>query len=359
LAKRSRTSGRRFRFSFAVVAAVLLLAGAGLLLAFKLGAGGPLLSGGDDLAAGGAQVATGPFRTVENTVERITQMWRVTERVQGLERENRDLRLWRDLAQRLAERNARYEALLKMPPDAFGAGADMEQAIGAQLVMDSGGPFTRTLVANAGAEHGVRIGYVAVNEHGLVGRVVSVGRRSSRVLLLDDYNSRIPVMGAQSRVRALLRGEAAAQAPSLATTRPFELESPRLEFFSPGLREGETIITSGDGGLFPRGLRVGVARRAGNGEWRVALAASQQTIDFVRLAPFARPDAPERSGEVAAAELPLTEAMRLSAPSAPPAAPSPQPAPPRVDPPAPAPAESLPPPPSRAALADTALPTAQ
>ena len=77
-------------------------------------------------------------------------------------------------AERLAERNARYEALLRMPPDAFGEGADIENSIAAQLVLDSGGPFTRTLVANAGDAHGVRVGYIALNENGLIGRVVSV-----------------------------------------------------------------------------------------------------------------------------------------------------------------------------------------
>jgi rod shape-determining protein MreC len=334
-----------------VAAAVFLLIGAGVLLAFKFGMGGPISSTGDDFAAGGAQVATGPFRAVENTFSRLLQMWRATERVQALERENRDLRVWRELAERLAERNARYEALLKMPPDAFGSGADVRNAIAAQLVMDSGGPFTRTLVANAGAELGVKVGYIAVNERGLVGRVVSVGRRSARVLLLDDYNSRIPVMGAQSRVRALMRGEAA-QAPSL-TTRPFEVESPRLDFFSQGLREGEPIITSGDGGLFPRGLRVGVAVRGRNGEWRVALAASQQSIDFVRLAPFARPDAPERTGEAPEAALPLTGPVLNAASPAQSAAAAPQAlAPrPRITPPAPAVTETAPPPPTPTAPA--------
>ena len=110
------------------------------------------------------------------------------------------------------ERNARYEELLRMPADTFGEGADVEHSIAAQLVLDSGGPFMRTLVANAGEAHGVHVGFIAVNENGLIGRVVSVGQRSSRVLMLDDYNSRIPVMGEASRVRAVLAGQAPGQA---------------------------------------------------------------------------------------------------------------------------------------------------
>jgi rod shape-determining protein MreC len=249
----------------------------------------------DDGAAAAGRVATGPARASENFFDRIGGMWSANDRVEELERENRELLAWRELAERLAERNARYEALLRMPEDAFGEGADIENSIAAQLVLDSGGPFTRTLVANAGADHGVRSGYIALNENGLIGRVVSVGQRSSRVLMLDDYNSRIPVMGEASRVRAVLAGQAT-RPPEL-VLYPYQLQAPRLEFIvgAQSLREGERVITSGDGGLYPRGIPVGVARQQGDGSWRVALAAAQQPIDFVRLIPFVGVAAPEEN----------------------------------------------------------------
>jgi rod shape-determining protein MreC len=104
--------------------------------------------------------------------------------------------------------------------------------------------------------------------------------------MLDDYNSRIPVMGEASRVRAVLAGQATRR-PEL-ILHPYQLQSPRLDYIvgASNLREGERVITSGDGGLYPRGIPVGVARREGDGQWRVALAAAQRPIDFVRLIPF-------------------------------------------------------------------------
>lgn len=281
----------------------------GVLLAIALVAGGIALivaqmtnspigraaqQSGDGAAAAAGRIATGPARAGEGFIARVAAMWTASDRVAQLERENRELQAWRDLAERLAERNARYEALLRMPHDAFGDGADVANSIAAQLVLDSGGPFTRTLVANAGSDHGVQVGYIAVNENGLIGRVVTVGQRSSRVLMVDDYNSRIPVMGEASRVRAVLAGQAA-RPPDLYTA-PFQMQSPRLDFIvgAQSLREGERIITSGDGGLFPRGIPVGVARRSGDG-WRVALAASQQPIDFVRILPYVGVARPEES----------------------------------------------------------------
>ncbi len=295
-----RRAGGGRKIPAGVALAILLGIGAVALIGTQVGRA-PQTAGviqtGDDAAAAAGRVATGPARAGEGFFDRLLGGWNSAERIQQLETENRELQAWRDLAERLAERNRRYESLLRMPPDTFGEGADIENSIAAQLVLDSGGPFMRTLVANAGELHGVKVGYIAVNENGLVGRVVSVGQHSSRVLMLDDYNSRIPVMGESSRVRAVLAGQAMRR-PEL-SLYPYQLEAPRMDFIvgAQALREGERVITSGDGGLYPRGIQVGVARRENNGAWRVALAASQQPIDFVRIIPFVPIDAPETTAD--------------------------------------------------------------
>lgn len=291
-----RRAGGGRKVPAGVLLAVVLVIGAVALIAVRAGrtpGSEVVLQTGDDGAAAAGRVATGPARAGEGFFARLGGMWSASERVQQLERENQELQAWRELAERLAERNARYEELLRMPADAFGEGADIENTIAAQLVLDSGGPFTRTLVANAGADHGVRAGYIVVNENGLIGRVVSVGRRSSRVLMLDDYSSRIPVLGEASRVRAVLAGQAT-RPPEL-ITHPYQVQAPRLDFIvgAQNLREGERVITSGDGGLYPRGIPVGVARQQEDGSWRVALAAAQRPIDFVRVVPFVGIERPE------------------------------------------------------------------
>lgn len=292
-----RRAGGGRRVPPGVLLAIVLVVGGLVLVGFQVGRnGGPgeaVQQAGDGAAGAAGAAATQPARAGEGLFARLTGMWNAHARVEELERENQEMQAWRELAERLAERNARYEALLRMPVDAFGEGADIENSIAAQLVLDSGGPFTRTLVANAGADHGVRVGYIAVNENGLIGRVVSVGARSSRILMLDDYNSRIPVMGEASRVRAVLAGQAT-RPPDLYTS-PFQMQSPRLDFIvgAQSLREGERVVTSGDGGLYPRGIPVGVARSSGDGQWRVALAASQRPIDFVRILPFVGIERPE------------------------------------------------------------------
>lgn len=351
-----RRAGAGRRLAPGLLLGVVLLIGALILVGIRAGrvTGEPVMQAGDDGAAAAGRTATRPARAGEGLVARLSSMWSAAGRIEELEHENRELMAWRELAQRLAERNARYEALLRMPEDSFGDGADLEHAIAAQLVLDSGGPFTRTLVANAGADHGVRVGYIAVNENGLVGRVVSVGRRSARVLMLDDYNSRIPVLGEASRVRAVLAGQAAR--PPEVITSPYQLQAPRLDFIvgAENLREGERVITSGDGGLFPRGIPVGVARGERDGSWRVALAVAQHPIDFVRLIPYAGVTVPEDE-PVADDGPPLNIASSVSAIGR---ETTPPPAPTQQQPAAPRPRREPPPPPPQTEAAPAQTPPA-
>lgn len=196
------------------------------------------------------------------------------KRIAELEAEVRDLHRWKDLAETMALRMERYEKLLDL------VGETQGQAVTARVVAEENGPFAASKIANAGASNGVREGFAAINEHGLVGRVVRVGEYTSRVLLLTDFSSRIPVMGTKSGDRALLVGDNGSSA------RLLEPETPDQ------IIPGEVWVTSGDDGKMPLGVRVGTARKDGD-DWRIDLAMDAGPIDFVRLVPppdFADPD---------------------------------------------------------------------
>lgn len=195
-------------------------------------------------------------------------------RIQSLEAEVRDLHRWKDLAETMALRMERYEKLLDL------VGETQGQSVTARVVAEENGPFAASKIANAGAANGVREGFAAVNEYGLVGRVVRVGEYTSRILLLTDFSSRIPVMGTKSGDRALLVGDNGTGA------RLLEPETPDQ------IIEGEVWVTSGDDGKMPLGVRVGTARKVGD-EWRLDLSMEAAPVDFVRLVPppdFASPD---------------------------------------------------------------------
>ncbi|MFZ4068953.1 MAG: rod shape-determining protein MreC [Caulobacterales bacterium] len=283
------------RLTIGAVTAVALIAVGGGLLALRNAETGQLgvEPTADDALGGVIRILGAPGRGLADGLDRLGQMWTATDRVKQLERENAELRAWRGLALALAERNERYEQLLKMPAASMGGALTPNAGVAARLVLDAGGPFRRTLLANAGADLGVKRGYIAVNENGLVGRVVSVGASTARVLLLDDYNARVPVMGQTSRVRAIMVGEPGGSAP---LEGMLHLTQPKLgPIVAAGstLREGEAVVTSGDGGVFPGGLLVGYARRDNASQWRVDLAVAKSGIDMVRIIPFAQPTPPE------------------------------------------------------------------
>lgn len=231
----------------------------------------PLVSvraGFNDALAPALALARQPIDGVEN----VGPWWR---RQGELAQENRALRLqiaelraWRDVALSLQERNARYAELVNLQAPQIG------RPISAWAVADQSTDFVQSRLIAAGRVHGVRPGYPAVNLYGLVGRTVEVGERTSRVLLLTDFNSRIAVMADRSNDRALLVGD--------------NTDFPRLDYLSRDIEftEGDRIVTSGDDNVMPRGLPVGEAVLDRDGRWRVVLYSDAAPIDLISVWPY-------------------------------------------------------------------------
>lgn len=235
---------------------------------------------------------------------------------QRLREENHELREWRQLAQRLAEDNARFRALLKVQPDRTLA------ITTARVIADTGGSFVRSVIINAGRNKGVTRGQPVLDEMGVVGRVVETGKYSARVLLVTDLNSRVPVKISESGFNAILAGD----------NKPMA----KLIFMPVGaeIRVGDHVATSGHGGIFPPDLVVGrIASISKSGEIRVLLTAELGRLNYVRLFSYTAPPTPAPTPETPPETLPGSEIIpgtatpdgaATSAPTpAPPALPSP------------------------------------
>lgn len=186
----------------------------------------------------------------------------------GLRRDLAAARRWKDEALALREENARYRALLGVKTD------PPIPMVFARAIGDARGPFSNTRLASAGSARGVIEGNPVLSEHGLVGRVTGVGATVSRIMLLTDVESRTPVLIVRTNGRAILTGDGG--------------PNPRLAYLrtqgSP--RDGDRVLTSGDGGVIPRGLPVGVAVKGYDGAWRVALDSDEAPIDYVQILLF-------------------------------------------------------------------------
>ena len=182
-----------------------------------------------------------------------------------LREENEQLRKWQTIALELDAQNAAFKASLHWIPD------PAPSFVTARVVADAGGVYARAVLLSVGPNHGVTKGQIALDDHGLVGRVTEVGARSVRVLLLTDMNSRIPVILEGSRGHAIMAG----------TNGP----RPRLAYWTEGLRptEGERVVTSAEANAFPAGLPVGTVHYNAQNVPEVEPAARLDRLEIVRL----------------------------------------------------------------------------
>ncbi|KAF0186258.1 MAG: rod shape-determining protein MreC [Hyphomonadaceae bacterium] len=221
----------------------------------------------NDALAWGSKIVSTPVKWAQGGGDWFSSFFTNSDEVQRLRSENLALLEWRDQAKAMAERLDAYEVLHSVQNETT------KGEITARMVSENHGPFSDSGIVNAGKNQGVGADWVVVNQYGLLGRVISLGNNSSRILLLTDGESRIPIMGEVSRGRAILTGDKT-EAPHLA-----HLNTP------PIIGEGERILTSGDDGVVPRGIAIGVAGRGPDGKWRVRLNSRQGAVDFVRLVP--------------------------------------------------------------------------
>ncbi len=214
-------------------------------------------------------------RPVDSLGDAIT----TAEELANLRAENENLRLenerllqWQAAARHLEAENDALRALTNLTPDPG------MRHISARTVGDPGGTFVRSVLINAGASHGVNKGQAAVTGDGLAGRVAEVGRRSARVLLITDINSRIPVLVGQGRDRAVLGGDNSAY--------------PKLLYLGPRVtvKPGDQVVTSGHGGIFPPDLPVGVVSKVTEAGPQLQPFVDWSHMEFLRLIDYEMPE---------------------------------------------------------------------
>jgi len=134
----------------------------------------------------------------------------------------------------------------------------------------SSGSYVRSAVVSGGRDAGLRVGQPVRTERGLVGRVVEVGRLASRVLLLTDASSRVPVRVVRTGRPAMVAG---VNAPHLEVRFIAEIDGrPKV---------GDRLVTSGDGGIFPPDVPVGVVTQVKGDQVLARPAAHPEALGYV------------------------------------------------------------------------------
>ncbi len=181
-----------------------------------------------------------------------------------LANENQRLKGWEARAKDLERQLSELGAVAKTARD-----QDMP-FVTARVMATSSGPFVRSAIINAGEIEKLKSGYPVLAGDGLAARVAAVGRGVSRVLLITDVESRIPVFVGQQAARAILAGD---NGPA-----------PRLLFLAPDatVKAGDEVVTSGIGGIYPRGLRIGTVA-GGSERPTVSVHADLDRLEYVSI----------------------------------------------------------------------------
>ena len=142
--------------------------------------------------------------------------------------------------------------------------------VSARVMIDKQSPYLNSFVINIGSNKGIKNGMAVLDGKNFIGRIVDVNFFSSRVLLVSDLNSKIPVLSEPSGSHAILSGHGT--------------NEPTLEYLSKnnGIQDGDKIYTSGKEGIFTPGLVVGKAKIEKN-KIKVLLFADLDQITFVNI----------------------------------------------------------------------------
>ena len=145
--------------------------------------------------------------------------------------------------------------------------------ISAKIIAESGDDFTHMLLVYIGDKE-VKKGQIVLGDESVIGRVDKVSSHYAKIILVTDINSKIPVVIERTRVRGVLTGNNTVM-PSLVFTKS-----------TADIQEGDLVVTSGVGGMFPAGLPIGFVHSIKNGEINVETMADISRIEYVRIVDY-------------------------------------------------------------------------
>jgi rod shape-determining protein MreC len=125
----------------------------------------------------------------------------------------------------------------------------------AKIIVDHDSPFLKSIIINKGSKDNIKIGTNVYDQSYLVGRVIEVNYKTSRVLLLSDLNSNVPSTIAPQNIQAIITGTGDNRG--------------QIKYIKNGLsdkfKENSIVYTSGTGAIFKSGVPIGILKKTENG----------------------------------------------------------------------------------------------
>ncbi len=214
-----------------------------------------------------------PFLSgIDGVVDTVTGAWGnylwlvdAQKRNLLLEEENLELRFKLQQSQEISLQNRRLRKLL-----AFVDELD-RPALPAQVVGEDASNWARTIIIDKGIHAGLRNGLPVVAAQGVVGQIIKIAPNSARILLITDASSAIATLVQRTRTRGITRGRGGDLSIDYALR-------------DADIQEGDLLVTSGMGGIFPKGLPLGMVESVEKDQFSLfQRVKAKPTVDFAHL----------------------------------------------------------------------------
>ncbi len=195
----------------------------------------------------GALVVVGPFeQQLSGWVQSIKDIWHQYFFLVAAAQENRRLKMALGQSQQRLNRCSETELANERLRHLLGFQNDIERPmIAAQVVGKDPSPWSKTVIVDKGTRHRVLQGSPVVIPQGIVGVVVEASAGFAKVLLLTDPNSAVDALAQSTRARGIVKGGGGDRCVFSYVLRKHDISV------------GDTVVSSGLDGVFPKGLRVG------------------------------------------------------------------------------------------------------
>tara|TARA_B100001105_G_scaffold241785_1_gene221438 strand:- start:210 stop:1058 length:849 start_codon:yes stop_codon:yes gene_type:complete len=187
----------------------------------------------------GSLVVSAPFKVFDNFADYIDKHLNLYSNYDELKKENNKLKNNISESDFLEFENAQLRKLIEEQASSF------SDLLSARVMIDKQSPYLNSFIINIGSNKNIKNGMAVLDGKNFVGRIVDVNFFSSRVLLVSDLNSKIPVIIEPSGHHAILSGHG--------TNKPI------LEYLPENytIQDGDKVYTSGKEGIFSPGIPIG------------------------------------------------------------------------------------------------------
>jgi rod shape-determining protein MreC len=209
-------------------------------------------------------IVSGPSKGFTYVVQKAKDHTNLYNNLNQLKQENDQLRNKISKEDFLKLENTQLRKLIDEQVDSS------DNLVSARVMLDKQSPYLNSFIINSGLNKKIKKGLAVKDGNNFIGRIVDVNFFSSRVLLITDLNSKIPVIIEPSAAHAILSGQGS--------------DLPNLQYLPENnkVKEGDKIYTSGKEGIFSPGIPIGKVKQK-DGNLNVEPFSDLDQITFVNI----------------------------------------------------------------------------